>query len=151
MKTRFKLQKQQRNNSTISYLRKSCHSSEGGYVELKGLQLYNVFRKDRFFEWTKKLLDIIHRNNIKTCQSIKDVKPSMAASKWGCSRTQSSRYCPRERIQYKNIQMWYHFSNKLPVWWKWLNEEVIKEFICQEIEKNVWTAMIWCHHVVWKA
>ena len=50
-------------------------------VESKGLQLYNVFIKERFFERTKKFSDIIHRNNIKTCPSIKDVKPSVSASK----------------------------------------------------------------------
>ena len=37
--------------------------------------------KKDFFERTKKISDIIHRNNIKTCQSIKDVKPSKPASK----------------------------------------------------------------------
>ena len=50
-------------------------------VESKGLLLYNVFRKERFFERTKKLSDINHRNNIKTRQSIKDVKPPVTASK----------------------------------------------------------------------
>ena len=47
-------------------------------AESKGLQLYNVFRK---FERTKKLSDIIHRNNIKTFKSIKHVKPSVTVRK----------------------------------------------------------------------
>ena len=49
-------------------------------VESKNLQFYNEFRKERFLDRTKKLLYTIHRNNIKTCQSIKAVKPSTTTS-----------------------------------------------------------------------
>ena len=45
------------------------------------LKLYNEFRKERFLDRTKKLSDTIHTNNIKTCQSIKAVKPSTTTSK----------------------------------------------------------------------
>ena len=50
-------------------------------VEAKSLQLYNEFIKKRFLDRTKKLSDTIQRNNIKTCQSIKAVKPSPTTSK----------------------------------------------------------------------
>ena len=63
-------------------------------VESKGLQLYNVFRNKRFFKRTKKLTDIIHRNNIKTCQSIKDVKPSVIASK----KKQNNKTATRHKV-----------------------------------------------------
>ena len=48
-------------------------------VESKSLQLYIEFRK--VLDQTKNLSDTIHRNNIKTCQSIKAVKPSTTTSK----------------------------------------------------------------------
>ena len=67
-------------------------------VESKCHQLYNSFRKERFTERTKKLTDTIHRNNVKTFQSIKSVKQSVTASKkkekqGGCSWTQKFRNC----------------------------------------------------------
>ena len=50
-------------------------------VESKGLELYRIFRKERFTDRTKKLFDTIHGNNVKVFQSIKSAKPSVASSK----------------------------------------------------------------------
>ena len=50
-------------------------------VELKGPHLYNVLRKERVKEKTRKLSETVHRNNIKTFQSTNAVKSSVTATK----------------------------------------------------------------------
>ena len=54
-------------------------------VKETGLNLYNKFRKERLVEKTKRLCEVIHRNNVKTFASAEGKKAS--APKLNRSRT----------------------------------------------------------------
>ena len=58
MKTLFKSQKQQRNSYTISNLRKSCHRSEGGYVECrdKSPSVVQCIQKRKIFRANQEII-----------------------------------------------------------------------------------------------
>ena len=111
-------------------------------VESKSLQLYNEFRKERFLDPTKKLSDTIYRNNIKTCQSIKAVKPSTTTSKKKkiseaaaghkvLEIAQARGYSTKTLFRYDLIPTSYLFNED------GLMKKPVKSTLCHEMEKSL--------------
>ena len=109
-------------------------------VESKGSQLYNSFRKERFTKRTKKLSDTIHRNNIKTFQTIKSVKPSVTAIKKKkineaaaghrvLEIAQARGFSTKELFSYDLIQTSYLYDDG------GLMKKPVKSALCHELEK----------------
>ena len=102
--------------------------------------MYNEFRKERFLDRTKKLSDTIHRNYIKTCQSIKAVKPSTTTSKKEkiseaaaghrvLEIAQARGYSTKELFRYDLIPTSYLFDED------GLMKKLVKSALCHEMEK----------------